>query len=1214
MQKLRSQSRLVICKPASLQIPILLASICFLNFSLVCTAAIIKVPENYSIIQSAINAAFDGDEIIVSPGTYYENINVNGKNIILRSTDPTSATVVASTVINGRSSVVWFSGRESPSCILSGFTITNGNYFKGSGIYGSGTRATIENNHITTNTTYGFSASYSRGGGIWNCDGLIQNNVISGNRTTDSWGAGGGLAECDGVIRNNIITGNSATGTGATGGGLYNCNGTIEYNTISGNWARSSGGGLAECSAIIRNNIISNNKSYRDGGGLAGCNGIIGNNTIWGNSASEYSGDGGGLYDCDGVIQNNTIYGNTAKSGGGLYECRGFITNCIIWGNSASYGSQIAECRVPFSSCIQGWTYNDRANISDDPRFIDPGNGNFHIPPDSPCIDAGNTYYLLGQYLADIDGECRVAGSSVDMGNDECGSSPDNDGDLLSDANEADHGSDPNKPDTDGDGLKDGLEVQRGTDPNFYNTPTGISIPAQYSSIQQALFFAFPSETVTVSPGIYEENLHFLGKNLILRSTNPLDDNTTSNTIIDGGLLSAAITFKGTENESCMIKGFTIQNGARRNGGGIRGNGTLATIQHNKIFGNYAQQGSGIFGCQGTIEKNVISGNFAGGHGTLYGCNGTIRDNIISNNTAIWSGGGLCDCDGLIENNSITDNHVRDSNFSFGGGLSECDGTIQNNNILRNHCSGFEIGGGGGLAGCNGTIQNNVISENIGSGIQSFGGGLSGCSGIILNNIISGNSAQRGGGLSSSDGFIANNTIWGNSAHWYGGGLYKCPGRIRNCIIWQNTASADSQLHDCPLISYSCIQDWADGTGNISSDPLLVNPSNGDFHLLASSPCIDAGCLARWGKDFEGDPRPWDATSEQRGDGSNFDIGADEFVGPVEFDFVLSREGWTTGTAPIFTAPKWIFETGCVKLVSQNNTNTFGYWSTSANAIPVTQNYLYRAQFVVSTDVTQPELVPQIRLRVNSRNFQQADCLTIDSNGDGGASPTPEGTTYDLYFVPPANEQFCMLAFDLLNFTSNDAPDAELALDSVLIDRFRLDTLDDSAGTSWTYDFEASQGFWLPGDAAFVFSAPESFWEDGALHLRSTTNTNTFGYWGSDPTDITIEENRLYRGTFEVRTDETNRSRVPQMRLRFNAANLQACRSLEIASSDDGANSPGTTNTTYDRLYFLPPANCVGEDLLISFDILNFNPGDAPTASLILDRAVIESLSPPGSP
>ena len=129
-----------------------------------------------------------------------------------------------------------------------------------------------------------------------------------------------------------------------------------------------------------------------------------------------------------------------------------------------------------------------------------------------------------------------------------------------------------------------------------------------------------------------------------------------------------------------------------------------------------------------------------------------------------------------------------------------------------------------------------------------------------------------------------------------------------------------------------------------------------------------------------------------------------------------------------------------------------------------------------------------------------------------------------------------------------------------------------------------------------------------ALHKPNTL------LFANNPIDIIIEEDRLYRGTFEVRTNITDRTRVPQLRLRFNTANLQACRSLEIASSGDGANSPGSINTIYDRLYFLPPANCVGKGLIVSFDILNFNPQDAPTASLILDRATIKSLSPPALP
>jgi len=861
MQKLRSQSRLVICKPASLPILILLALICFLNVSLVCDAAIIEVPENYSSIQSAINAASDGDEIIVSPATYYENINFNGKNIILRSTDPTSPTIVASTIIDASTSgsVVTFSGTELTTCVLSGFAIINGKAFygDGGGIHGNGTLATIQNNIISDNSAH----SNRSGGGIWNCDGIIQNNTISHN----SAGYGGGLSDCNGIIQNNIISGNLVGGYYGNGGGVSDCHGTIQNNIISNNYS-SSGGGFYECDGTIQNNTISDNTAYSVGGGLYRCQGTIQNNTILGNSAGVY--------------------------GGGLYMCRRFIINCIIWGNSAPTGSQVYECSAPFYSCIQDWAGDRRGNISADPEFIDPTNGNYHLRPDSPCIDTGNTYYLLGDYLVDIDGECRIAGSSVDMGSDEYGSSPDSDGDLLADINESNKGTNTNDADSDGDGLMDGVEVLRGTDPNIADMPPGITIPADYSSIQQALFMAFPGEVIIVEPGSYHENLHFLGKNLALQSTNPLEEGIVSTTIIDGDRLFSVIFFEGRENETAVVKGLTIRNGCAYDGAGICGNGTLAKIEYNKILDNSTTatygSGAGLFACNGTIQNNVISGNSAGsGGGGLAYCDGPIQHNTISANSAERYGGGLFDCAGIMENNTISRNQAK-GDGSRGGGLCFCDGTIRGNIISEN--SAFW---GGGLYKCDGPIQRNIISDNRG---RDRGGGLNQCDGQIQNNIISYNSATGdyafGGGLFSCNGAIVNNTIFGNwtSGNYAseGGGLYSCYGTIRNCIIWQNAALSGAQLYACSTPSYSCVQDWiGGGTGNTYFDPALVDPAAGDFHLLPVSPCIDAGgSISDLTQDFESDPRPYDALSwETRGDGSDFDIGADEFIGIAPIDY-----------------------------------------------------------------------------------------------------------------------------------------------------------------------------------------------------------------------------------------------------------------------------------------------------------------------------------------
>ncbi len=202
----------------------------------------------YQTIQSALWESSDSDEIVVLPGVHRENIRFLGRNVVLRSIVPTDESVVASTVIDGmgRGPVVAFFGTEDPTCVLSGFTITNG---KGGvwGGYGSTwdwiptryTHATIENNRITANS----------GSGLAYCNGAVRNNLISNNSAY----AGGGLRACDGVIENNVIADNCGD---YAGGALYYCDGTIRSNTIIGNRADEQGAGLAWCHGTIESCII----------------------------------------------------------------------------------------------------------------------------------------------------------------------------------------------------------------------------------------------------------------------------------------------------------------------------------------------------------------------------------------------------------------------------------------------------------------------------------------------------------------------------------------------------------------------------------------------------------------------------------------------------------------------------------------------------------------------------------------------------------------------------------------------------------------------------------------------------------------------------------------------------------------------------------------------------------------------------------------------
>ncbi|MGD0261674.1 MAG: hypothetical protein ABSD29_17930 [Verrucomicrobiota bacterium] len=155
-----------------------------------------------------------------------------------------------------------------------------------------------------------------------------------------------------------------------------------------------------------------------------------------------------------------------------------------------------------------------------------------------------------------------------------------------------------------------------------------------------------------------------------------------------------------------------------------------------------------------------------------------------------------------------------------------------------------------------GTINNNLIVNNAGDGIQTYatydalpvlannlmwGNGANGINVIgyidvpILNNIIASNTVGiTASGLTGFPSFNFND-VWGNGTNWTG-----------DAVQYENTP------------------------GNLSVDPLCMNPAGGDFHLRSqagrydpttsswvrdnvNSPCIDAGNPA---SDWVNEPQP----------------------------------------------------------------------------------------------------------------------------------------------------------------------------------------------------------------------------------------------------------------------------------------------------------------------------------------------------------------------
>ncbi|RKZ50522.1 MAG: hypothetical protein DRR00_15010 [Candidatus Parabeggiatoa sp. nov. 3] len=124
----------------------------------------------FKTIQEGVNTSASGDTVSVHPNTYIENINFNGKNITVKSTDGAEKTVIDG---NKNDSVVKFVNGENATAVLDGFTITNG----------TGTLETPPE---------GVSGR-THGGGIWVYNGsspTLKNLIITGNSGEHGGGIG----------------------------------------------------------------------------------------------------------------------------------------------------------------------------------------------------------------------------------------------------------------------------------------------------------------------------------------------------------------------------------------------------------------------------------------------------------------------------------------------------------------------------------------------------------------------------------------------------------------------------------------------------------------------------------------------------------------------------------------------------------------------------------------------------------------------------------------------------------------------------------------------------------------------------------------------------------------------------------------------------------------------------------------------------------------
>jgi outer membrane protein assembly factor BamB len=356
-----------------------------------CLAAELQVPGQYPSIQQAIDAAHDGDVVIVRPGTYDESIRFRGKAITVRASDLSGWQAMRRTTIRGsgaRASCAVFDQGETPESILEGFTLSEG---RGSPVPSE-------------------TGSFVAGGGVLciNTSPTIRRCWIS--KGAAGYGAGiAMLGACQARIVSCLITDNRAYVLG--GAVLIRKEVVLPAGTpFMPRRTRSSGTTLSSARGPSR------------GAPEAGSGPALINCTIADNATDGQPGPWPDRYDVD------------------CWDARPLIMNTIIHGSDPSLLiadlSLVSHCCIRETHLFQG-DYKNSSAIVDVAGMVNTFGGfpgfakipcgpmtwenfdvEYRLDAASPCVNAGDPAALeYGRF--DIEGQARVMGAGIDIGADE---------------------------------------------------------------------------------------------------------------------------------------------------------------------------------------------------------------------------------------------------------------------------------------------------------------------------------------------------------------------------------------------------------------------------------------------------------------------------------------------------------------------------------------------------------------------------------------------------------------------------------------------------------------------------------------------------------------------------------------------------------------------------------------------------------------------------
>lgn len=837
----------------------------------------------YPTIQSAINAADDGDNVIVAPGLYRERLSWHDKALFLLGASP-ELTVVDAEYLGPCLAVLNVPNRSK----VGGFTFTQGKaVYVGtggaSGIYGGGLVLMNSPIAVTGNRIVNCTSDYAGGGiALLFSEATLKENVITGNYAR--FGGGVCAHSSAAVVKGNRIEANRS---GYQGGGLnlWYSAADIRDNQVRNNTSAvlAAGAFVGASSATLRDNEITENSAETYGGGGVLINtdpspagsppADIRANVISRNTAA-HRGGGVALYFSSAEFRDNEVADNTAADGGGfyVYQCSPLLEANTISGNAVF---------TSFGGGVLAWGGSSAVTA---PRIV----GN-RITGNSAYV--GGAVYgmsaspqVIGNLLS---GNATVNGGAAWVYSYSPGLEP------LLEANEIAG----NTASGRGGGVTPSVTVgtvRRNTvSGNVAGEYGGGVYVYECSPRLEANLVAGNSSGYGGGLAVYRESTHTSTVTAPELLSNDVNGNAATQ---DGGGVYAYYA-------SPQIVGNVISANTARNGGGagafFGGPGAQLLLEENEISGNTATwQGAGVCltASPGIFRGNTVTGNAStaagarGGGAYLYECSPRLEANLFAGNASGYGGGVAVYRDPshtsaaaapLLLANEISGN----SALYNGGGLFAY---YASPNAVGNRISANAAGYyGGGLyayaysPGVWPVYDANHILANTAA--ISVGGGYIGGStssapayayALLRNNLVAGNTAASVGGLYLLYPYyvsMANCTVSGNS----GQGVYRYGGSyawIYNCILWGN---AGTDLTNCTAYYSDVGTGGSLGAGSFRADPLLVGL--GDFHLQVGSPCIDAGNNAPppYGTlpatDLDGNPRLVNGV---------VDMGAYEWQGP----------------------------------------------------------------------------------------------------------------------------------------------------------------------------------------------------------------------------------------------------------------------------------------------------------------------------------------------